>query len=53
MTAPAVSTGPVIDWSVNQPIVAGVDVTVEGRNEAGAETPVTPEVMLYGCFEVK
>jgi hypothetical protein len=51
-TAPAVSMGPILDWQVDQPVQAGVTIHVEGRNEAGAETVVTPEVMLYGCFEV-
>jgi len=51
-TAPAVSFGPTIDWPVFQPVQSGVPITIEGRNEAGAETPVTPEVVLYGLFEV-
>lgn len=51
-TAPAVSMGPVIDWPVDQPVQSGVPITIEGRNEAGAETPVTVEAFLYGLFEV-
>lgn len=52
-TAPAVSFGPILDFDVDQPVQAGVPITIEGRNEAGAETPVTDEVVLYGCFEVQ
>jgi len=51
-TAPAVSMGPVMDWQVDQPVMAGVPIAIEGRNEAGAETPVTVEAFLYGLFEV-
>lgn len=51
-TAPAVKFGEVLDWPCDQPVAAGVPITVEGRNEAGAETPVTDEVVLYGLFEV-
>lgn len=51
-TAPAVSMGPVLDWAISQPVRSGVPIKVEGLNEAGAETPVTPEVGIYGLFEV-
>lgn len=51
-TAPAVKIGEIIDWQVDQAVQAGVVITVEGRNEAGAETPVTVEAMVYGLFQV-
>lgn len=51
-TAPAVSMGPVLDWACNQTVQSGVPIDVEGRNNAGAETPVTVNVALYGLFEV-
>ena len=51
-TAPAVKTGEQLYFEVEQPILAGIPIHVEGRNEAGAETVVTPEVMLYGLFQV-
>lgn len=47
-TAPAFPA-PIIDWAVDQPVSAGVPITVEGRNTT-AETPVTVEVQLWGCF---
>lgn len=50
-TAPAFMQGP-LDWEVEQPVQAGVPITVEARNEAGAETPVTDEVQLYALFEI-
>jgi len=50
-TAPAVSMGPIIDWPVDQPVASGVPITVEARNNAGAETPVTVNAALYGLFE--
>jgi len=50
-TAPAVQPAP-IDWSVNQPVQSGVPIHVEGRNNAGAETPVTVNAAVWGCFEV-
>lgn len=48
-TAPAFPA-PVVDWAINQPVKAGVPITVEGRNTT-AETPITVEVQLWGCFE--
>jgi len=51
-TAPAVKTGEVMDWPVEQRVQSGVPIKVEGRNEAGAETVVTPEVFLWGYFSV-
>jgi len=39
----------VIDWSVDQPVQAGVPVTIEGRCTSG--TPVTNETYLWGCFQ--
>jgi hypothetical protein len=40
-----------IDWSVDQPVVAGVPIAIEGRNLTAA-TPITVETFVYGCFEV-
>ena len=51
-TAPAVKTGEVIDWAVDQPIESGVPITVEGRNVT-ADTPVTVDAMIYGLFLVR
>ena len=49
MTAPA-QTPPFIDFVVNQPVKAGVPVTVEART-AGAYASVTVEAYLWGLFE--
>jgi hypothetical protein len=46
-TAPAPATQP-IDWAVEQPVTAGVPVTIEGRCTVG--TDVTNNVLLYGQF---
>jgi hypothetical protein len=48
-TAPAFVTAPV-DWPVNQPVKAGVPITLEGRNVT-ADTPITNCVLLYGIFQ--
>jgi len=48
-TAPSVKIGEVIDWAVEQPVKSGVPITIEARN-VNAETPVTVDSMLYGCF---
>ena len=40
-----------MDWNVQQPIIAGVPITLEGRNLT-ADTPVTVSALLYGCFDV-
>lgn len=37
------------DYVVEQPIVAGIPITIEARNVT-ADTPVTPNVLLIGCF---
>ena len=50
-TAP-VHPGPVIDWPVDQPVTAGVPVTIEARNITAA-TPITVETFVYGQFEVQ
>jgi len=50
-TAPHHQTPP-IDWSVNQPVRSGNPVHVEGRNNAGAETPVTVNAAVWGLFDV-
>lgn len=49
-TVPASEMNP-MDWAVQQPVTAGVPVTLEGRNIT-ADTPVTVSALLYGCFEV-
>lgn len=38
------------DWDVDQPVKAGVPVTVEMRNVT-ADSPVTVSVLIYGRFE--
>lgn len=48
-TAPA-SPLPTVDFPVDQQIVAGVPINVEGR--CTDAVPVTVEAYLYGCFEV-
>jgi hypothetical protein len=49
-TAPALKPAP-IDWQVDQPVVAGVKITVEGRH-LDADTPVTCDAQIFGLFEV-
>ena len=49
-TALVAETGP-MDWNVQQPVVAGVPISVEARNVT-ADTPVTVSSLLYGCFDV-
>jgi len=49
-TALVAETGP-MDWAVQQPVLAGVPITIEGRNVT-ADTPVTVSSLLYGCFDV-
>jgi hypothetical protein len=39
-----------LDWQVDQPVVAGVPITIEGRNLT-ADTPVGVLVHLWGLFE--
>jgi hypothetical protein len=39
------------DWQLDQPVKAGIPITIEGRNVT-ADTPVTVSIMLYGLFEV-
>ena len=48
MTAPA-SVPPFIDFVVDQPVKAGVPITIEAR-VAGAYAGVTNECFLWGCF---
>lgn len=40
----------IIDWSVDQPVVAGHVIGLEARNLT-ADTPVGVTVFLYGMFE--
>lgn len=51
-TAPALMSGDTSqsDWVVDQPVTAGVPITIEGR-DVTADTPVTNSVLLYGCFQ--
>ena len=42
-----------IDWAVSQPVQSGNPITIEARNNAGAETPVTVNVALYGLFDTR
>lgn len=39
-----------LDWDIDQPVKAGVPVTIEARNVT-ADTPVSVSAMLYGRFE--
>lgn len=48
-TAPAFHGDP-IDWCCDQPVQAGVPITIEARNLT-ADTPVGVLVELYGLFE--
>jgi hypothetical protein len=50
-TAPALMDG-FMDWGVDQPVIAGVPITIEARNVT-ADTPVTVSALLYGLFNVK
>jgi len=47
-TAPRIEGG-ITDYAVNQPVAAGVPITVEARNVT-ADTPVGVSVLLMGCF---
>ena len=47
-TAPAFPPPP-IDWAVEQQVKGGVPITIEGRNVT-AETPITNEIQVWGCF---
>lgn len=51
-TAPALQSGAAAqsDWEVDQVVQVGSQITLEGRN-IGADTQVTPSVLVYGCFE--
>lgn len=49
-TAPA-QAAPVIDFEVNQPVKAGVPITVEGR--CANASAVTNDLFLYGLFDTK
>ncbi len=51
MTAPAINGGH-MDWQVDQPVIPGVPITIEGRNITAA-TPVSQEAFLYGLFDVQ
>lgn len=47
-TAPAIAVGP-IDFDVDQPVAAGVPITVESRNVNGSA--VTNDLVVMGRFE--
>lgn len=51
-TAPALmgGDGSKLDYEVDQPVTAGVPITIEGR-DVTADTPVTNSVLLYGLFQ--
>lgn len=49
-TAPAFAVPPQ-DWVVDQPVKAGVPITIEGRITS-AETNVTVDVGIWGMFEL-
>lgn len=51
MTAPAPAR-PNFDYEVDQPIVAGVGIEIQGRNITAA-TPVTVETFILGLFDVQ
>ena len=48
-TAPAFPA-PVIDFPISQPVKTDKKITIEGRNTT-AETPITVETQIWGCFE--
>jgi hypothetical protein len=49
-TAPAFKPAP-IDWACDQEVRSGIGINIEARN-LDADTPVTVDVQLWGCFEV-
>jgi hypothetical protein len=49
-TAPAFQV-PEIDFVVDQPVISGVPIVMEGQNIT-ADTPVTCSVLLWGYFEI-
>ena len=50
-TAP-LHPAPLCDWQVDQPVQAGVPITIEARNITAA-TPITVETFVYGLFEIQ
>ena len=46
-TAPA-TPQQALDWAMEEPVKAGVPITIEGRCTVG--TPVTVNVQVWGCF---
>lgn len=52
-TAPALMSGDTskMDWEVEQPVKAGVPITVEAKNVT-ADTPVTVSALIYGLIEI-
>lgn len=51
-TAPAFQSGDdaKLDWDIDQPVLAGTPITLEGRNVT-ADTPVTVSALVYGLFD--
>jgi hypothetical protein len=47
-TAPAMKAS-ALDYEVNQPVKAGVPITIEGRHAVA--TAVTANLLLMGCFQ--
>jgi len=48
-TAP-VAAPRVYDWEVDQPVKSNLKITLEGK-KVGADTYVTPNVLLFGLFD--
>lgn len=42
----------IIDSQVDQPVQAGIPITIEARNITAA-TPITVEAFIYGLFETR
>jgi hypothetical protein len=47
-TAPSVPA-PVMDYEIDQPVKAGVPITLEGRHAVA--TAVTANILVMGCFQ--
>src|ERR1035437_550196 len=49
-TAPATNVNE-LDYEINQPVMAGVPITIEGRNTYA--NAVTPDNLILGMFEIQ
>lgn len=51
-TAPALQGGvnATLDWTVDQPVLAGTPITLEARNVT-SDSPVSVSTLLYGLFQ--